>query len=52
MISGMRDPRRVSNSNFSEALTMLPSKSDITVCCAHPAYQIHDAAARSADTAA
>ena len=21
---------------------MLPSKSDITVCCAHPAYQIHD----------
>jgi phosphoglycerate dehydrogenase-like enzyme len=42
MISGMRDPRRVSNSNFSEALTMLPSKSDTTVCCAHPAYQIHD----------
>ena len=21
---------------------MLPSKSDTTVCCAHPAYQIHD----------
>src|SRR5829696_9413000 len=21
---------------------MLPSKRDITVCCAHPAYQIHD----------
>src|SRR5215208_8233299 len=38
----MRPPLRVSNPNFSEALTMLPSKSDTTVCCAHPAYQIHD----------
>src|SRR5215207_3658662 len=38
----MRHPLRVSNRDFPEALTMLPSKSDITVCCAHPAYQIHD----------
>ena len=28
---------------------MLPSKSDLIVCCAHPAYQIHDElAARNA----
>src|SRR5215213_8402137 len=38
----MRHPLGVSNPHFSEALTMLPSKSDTTVCFAHPAYQIHD----------
>lgn len=49
MMRPRKEPDLPLSASTEKGLTMLPSKNDLIVCCAHPAYQIHnELAARDA----